>query len=941
MAQAAPFIPKITKPESYKDIVFGLEETRQNINTVQCGGWEDDMTVTVNGTSVTGNIPQPLISDDLPGQKNTNELGDAVSGVGEETTFEYPASALGYQSACDVHETTINEPTLSSIDVKIDSDGNVTVQPGSGNIDINPHEWCLIKNKSKDTPLLCKRLYEALKQIPSLVDPFRPQTCGVPRKYCFDRTSVCTGEQCAQPPPPTFQYIDPTCIEVPGVGTQIITNEQIIAEERSFFRHYANQFDQATIMVQEYDDKPDLKQPPWQLRVECYDYYNDKDPKDIVTGKNDEQCEIIIATPDEQAPETPEWVPGTDAENQSRSQLGTVKPDASTVQESPRPDRDVPDPWKADKDTNLTMIDMEKLRESQKDFDDPNDITRVLGTILPARQQASKTVSKNARTDMIDDSDHRAVADFWEAQQRELLKMVADPEVKLIMPARLFTGLADDDPIFQYVRQVIQQPAGTVEITLKAGLDDLGAAIESLQRIYIAPIQEVRIPILVPLASSAEINARIFDWKQWKQVEEKAGRSDNAGKADALIAKLTEYQTAADRVQLLRGALSKHIVDLYEPQQKIREYFADWYKKNGTLLQQAMERAVQRRELLRIWRLLQRSMLAADACQMVWCSNQRYTLPIYSLLDDWWGDGSAGSARDPAYKPQDLRSLNYQQPKTMVFDFSDMRFPGEPWLVPVLWPVQVRLNLPVPPSFGGDPGTAAAYPSLPNIPDASIFDSFPAPKFTPPAASQITLQATPDLTQAKSILREFRKIVDATPIDQQIQQEQALANGAPIDQEPQFDPTRDSMRGSYCRLAPSVLTPPDPMQLQGYETKIIHNEHELRQIVARLFARWMPERKEDFAGRVARRNQGVQSRECHEDVVCMFLAPEERTTTTWQWFMPSTSAGNFTGLADSLRTSTLPASEERNPYWNASTETLKRIFQRFDLPIEFDLVPTR
>jgi hypothetical protein len=193
--------------------------------------------------------------------------------------------------------------------------------------------------------------------------------------------------------------------------------------------------------------------------------------------------------------------------------------------------------------------------------------------------------------------------------------MVADPEVKLIMPARLFTGLADDDPIFQYVRQVIQQPAGTVEVTLKAGLDDLGSAIESLQRIYVAPIQEVPIPILVPLASSAEINARIFDWKQWKQVEEKAGRSDNAGKADAFIAKLTEYQNAADRVRLLRGALATHVLDLYEPQQKIREYFADWYKKNGTLLQQAMERAVQRRELTRIWRLkspvLSRSMVKA------------------------------------------------------------------------------------------------------------------------------------------------------------------------------------------------------------------------------------------------------------------------------------------------------------------------------------------
>jgi hypothetical protein len=57
--------------------------------------------------------------------------------------------------------------------------------------------------------------------------------------------------------------------------------------------------------------------------------------------------------------------------------------------------------------------------------------------------------------------------------------------------------------------------------------------------------------------------------------------------------------------------------------------------------------------------------------------------------------------------------------------------------------------------------------------------------------------------------------------------------------------------------------------------------------------------------------------------------------------MPTSSAGNFTGLADSIRTTTLPSNEERNPYWNATTDTLKRIFQRLDLPIEFNLVPTR
>ncbi len=971
---AAPFIPKMNEPKSYKDALFGAEETRQNIESVDCGGFDKDSNATVNGTTMTGgNVPIPDISPDLPGRDNSDPLGDPKTGLGTRGDFQYPGSAWGYLSACNMYWGRMHDPDLEKlgkdINLKIEDENDpnsaisAEVVDGSGDFDVNPKGWCIWYDKA--TPSWCKKLYEWF-QILSASAPrpaINPDCPNPPsKKYCFDDpyTKECNGEEChtaANPNPgqcgsrlmPDFGSKISECHrETDADGNEFVVIDvggYEYGTKSSFYRHYAGGFKVPGITVTEYknrDGTNNIKE--WKVRAECYEYYMESDPKYCVTAWEDEQCEFVISLPDEQNPDTPEWIPG-DGHKQKKGYV----PEAGLVQDPPRDPRTVPEPWVADTETNLSMIDMKRLRELQKDFEDPTDITGVIGALLSAKQRATKTTPDHARTDMFDDTAERKMSNFWEDQQKELLKMVTEPATRLVLPARAFVGLQKNDPFFQYVRNIVSRSNGIVEITLRAGPEDIGNALLSLERNLIMPIREVRIPLIVPLASEEELNTRIFEWKQWKMREDKdaskpPGRPSYAGMADPLITKLEQYRDAVEKERRMRGALANYLLKLFDVQRQIREYIAEWYTSDTAALKLSKLQSEDRRRLKWIWRRLQRAMLQTDECQLQWCSNQRYSAPVYSLLDRWWGDRQPGELRNADYLPRDLKDLRYEQPKDRVFDFSKMGFATGGLLVPVLWPVQVKLKLPLPPTVGLPPDPDE-FPDLAPFPDETVFDSFPVPTVTLPPQTPLPPSPAADLSEAMQILREYRKIVDGTDIARQEQEETDAMTGTPPpdDNGPWND--RRNMRGSYCSFPPSIMIPPDPEDRHGNPAKIIHVESDLRERLARLFSRWMPERMEDVGGRAVRLSDEFTSpddMDCHEDVVCNSLAPEETLTATWQWFMKVTT-DEFTTLADAMRTLTCPfcepPDETKNPYLDTPVELIKRTFQRLPLPIEIPLLP--
>jgi hypothetical protein len=992
-ASAEQFIPKMSVPKTYKDVQYGIQEVRDNIETVQCGGFASSTQATVDGTTVDGDVPIPDISPDLPGRANLDPLGDPKNGLGTRDGFAFPGSTFGYLSACNIFDTQLHDPDLEKLglDLKMviddESDPNsnmwVDVADGTGEIDINPHRWCIRYEKS--TPAWCKKLYEWFQMLSSAAPrpasnafcPCPDNACYCPsgpeKHYCFDsagtastaaeNTKECHGEECRTKQtsmggactPPLMPLFGNKLVEcewgIPQYdadGNFICQNPSWVSNGydyalmSSYYRHYAGAYKEPGVTVTEFTGSGGLTNiKEWKVRAECYEYYLENDPKTCVTSMGDEQCEIIIATPDEQNPDLPEWIEGG-----GHQQKENYKPDQGFVAESARDPREAPSPWKTDPETNLSLIGMEMLRELQEHFEEPGDISGVVGAMIEAKQRASMTTPDNARTDMFDDTALRKLSSFWEAQEKELLKMLAQPTAKLAMPAHMLVGLDEHSALLRYAQNVVSKSNGVVELTLRAGSDDLGNILSFFENSAVLPVHEVRIPLLVPLVSEEEISTRIFEWQQWKMHSDRlatmSGQPSVAGMADPLIEKLEKYREAVRRERRMRGALAKELTRVFDAQKKIHEYLARWYRENLDQLERITGQSEDRKRLKWIWRQIQRAMLQADECQLQWCSNQRYSVPIYSLLDEWWGEEPPGGRRDLDYLPRDLRDLDYEQPQDQVYDFSDMKFATGGLLIPVLWPVQVKLNLPIPPLAGVEPPNADQYPDLPVLPDERIFDSFQVPTVTLPAPPVMGLPADQDLGDAIDILREFREIIDGTSIDDQIIQEDAAMADTPLPEDNGPWNDRWSMRGTYCRFTPSIMITPDREERSGNPNKIIHVENDLKERVARFFARWMPERLEDAGGRMARLNDEFPDPDdmtCKEDVICNPLMAEETLTVTWQWFI-KTSVSTYQQFIKPLKELTLPTTNEQNPYQDASLEALKRLFIPLDIPLTIDLTVT-
>ncbi len=636
-ANADLFEPKMSMPKSYKDVLDGVQEVRDNIASVQCGGFAAPSNTEINGTGLSGSVPIPDLGENLPGRSNNiGPLPNAIMGMGTRGDFKFPPKTFGYLSACDVVSGVVDDQDLAKLhlDVKWDINGGddpekTTVtfhtEPGDGHIDVNPQGWC--KRYPKATPAWCRKLFDVLTQqlnpylhsLPIQENPLCPEP---PKKYCTDYTMECHGEQCRTPEDPSFNNKITEChLEDDGQGgliTVIDLQGQETKKFSSFYRHYGsgNFGDTFEVSAPNVDKK-------WNVRGECYEYYQEIDPKDIVTtgpgdggGKdNMEQCELVIATPDEKTPDTPEWPkekPDPDDPDAPVQSQKTNVPDPAPADPA-RDAREAPEPWVADKNTSIALVDMKKVREKQKAADDPADITGLMGAIIPVKQRASELMTADGRTDTFDDAGERTLSAFWEAQQRVLLKMITDPTIRLIMPARFLTGLDDKSPLFQYVRGAVTKPDGIVELTLHAGSDDLGNVIRALLATYVMPVREVRIPILVPLASEGEIDTRIAEWQHWQKLEEadaKANdRSSFSKDADPLIERLKSYKAALGKERGLREALALRITKLFEPLKKFDTFMAEWYRENTAKINEVAVHSKERKQLKNIWRHIQNSML--------------------------------------------------------------------------------------------------------------------------------------------------------------------------------------------------------------------------------------------------------------------------------------------------------------------------------------------
>lgn len=888
---AEPFEPAISYPRTYGDFLYGLEELREYLERAECGGWQDT-NATISGRKVDGSIPTPDVQG-VPGRDNIDPLADPASGIGARGDFDYPDSAWGYMTSCDIYDTAT----------------------------INPEGWCLLYEKS--TPKNCEKLFKRLtEELPQQVangtfstndtriacQTVTPVLGGPPlvrMHYCFmpPYTTApfggpprnCEGQTCRTPDPPIFRCESP--------------NPVAISRESSFYRHY-----DVTVSVP--------SNQTWYMKAECYEQYKEDDPKQKLTTRDDEQCELDLDQDQE-----PSWPDGDQGE-----QKGEVKPPEEDVKEPDPPERDVEFPWAEDPETNLTLVDYAAWAEEQGDSGFPPRLSDAIGGPVEAKVRASRSFSGSVHTDVFDDTAERAMASFWEEEQRELLRITRDPEVRVILPARFLHSLSDTDALFKNIREVPSKSVGLVEVTLKSGLDDLGLVFQSLMESQLFPLETVRIPVLLPLAG--DIEARFADWEEWKAASEAIG-SEHASRADEMMDVLWLYRDRIEDVRALGGAFHDYAIKFLEEDRAMREEMLQWYAENVEILNQATEQNESRRRVQRIWKRIQNALLVVEECQLLWCGNQRYSTPVYSLLDQWWWDEDwipSLTSRDPSFAPRSISSIELSMPEDLVFDFSDFAFPSTRIVVPVLWPIQVKIKLPVPPSIGAEPDPIDFYPELPELPDPDIFESLPAPTVEMPDLPKITLPEGPTSGQYREVedlLKELRGRIDGVfpPAGEYEYDTGILDTTFPPDMG-----RRDTMQGALCRFARSLRLPREEDREEGDPEAIIHVENDLHERVSRLFSRWLPNRTEDFAGRVVRlEEEEAPASTCEYDLLCLLFPKQRQTKASFQWFDAFQSVDHIKTLRDTVRDLTLPESADKNPYFHTRMPILRRLFP--DLPI--------
>lgn len=923
-------------PVSMTEITQEIEFINQNISTVQCGGWLDA------GALKTDTLADIATPEDTSVPGFANKPFDALkTGGGVRGGYRYPSNAYGYASACWMYDEALN-----------------------------PDQLCMI-GPLKATPKECKDLHDKIQKKKETAG--RPLDCGIPRHQCFDFSGICEGQDCrcglkfrceiwtpgtlisiknvrdlqaygcalvpATPNAdgeciPEFNYDGPSCVLGPAGEIIIVSPAVYYGVIAPYYRHYGLQPDEdktkfpanlATLRGFAINSEGQTQ----RAAAECYEYPFVKDALTSVAQDREDRCEIYETKQSDGDP--PVW--------KTLSQKGEVRPNGGMSPYTPdeldpsRPDRTVELPWVKDDKTNLTLLDMDKVRELRENADDREEISDYLAVVHPEQRIAAIT-TQGIRADSFDDTtnaegtsaEQRAFVQWWQRQQSVLTDIMQPPTVRIILPASYATGFDPNDPLLHFAGQGISTMDGTVEMEVRAGDGLLGSVFSALASSVTLPVQEVRVPVVVPLATDLELDALIHEWQQWEV------RNGKQGAAEGVIAKLNSYKEQTQKVRLLRSSLATTTTQLLSSQQELRQFFADWYKRNVQTIAAWDSGADARKKVAEAWRDVAKEFLRIhDDCELKWCSNARFTLPVYSLLDTWLPDRPSLTSfvDNPDYNLTAPGTSHFPRTPDVTADFSAFSLSSDSISVPVLDVTQVRLDLPEP-KDGVNPPDLSTMPDIPHIPDellipeVHIFDDITLPDIsTPDDAMSLPPSPPQNFDGIVEKLNSIKEVVKHAG-DTYCAFRSSTTGGAPL----------------YPRVPPQASSESSE-EAEGRHSneqwrRIVHTEYDLRERVSRLFARRLPLVKQDYRGRVERLG-GVAPR-CTNDVICTTLEPERMLSFTWQ-LKANVQEQTFEEVTNEVKDAVRPESEEKNPYLQ-SLDVLQRIFYPLSKPPSVDLFPS-
>lgn len=542
----------------------------------------------------------------------------------------------------------------------------------------------------------------------------------------------CAGDECRCPLPtggacllqtkPTIDYAFATNPNVSKDGWLIqleLPNNANPAGGGKNYESYYRQYEGAYSR----DAVPDV--PTDQSRnvaqVGCYGFYDEFDPANRQTLRPDRRCTMNIDV---------SYYKDT---QEGKTTYATVLPDIDPVEDGNQRAAgsydEENDPWFQRLGLAYSLLNPKTFQEK---YD--GSLTNLLldrdamdlADLAPPPQTRGEDLANGSFMRSFDDSGtDRTVAFWWQKQQAEAAALFHPTTVRLILPLHLAQNMAQSDPLFADIPEVqraLRDPQSqTIELQLFARRDLLGEVFAYIER-SLLPVEEEPVHVVLPMASPVELRALAQAWCAWYMRVNKLRTCDDAdGRTGEIIDRLYEYASDIDEYRAIRTSLYDYASTLLETQADINRPLVEWMEENEARYEAILSQQERvRDELLPKWNEAQGLMTKfGDVTNAPWCMNHRFTTPVYSLLDEWLpARAEDGRKLEQGEDPENrLPSIDEAlRPKDIILDLTNVRFMTGSLKIPVLRPIQVRMELPVVP---GDDGAIEVPDAPPQLPDVS------------------------------------------------------------------------------------------------------------------------------------------------------------------------------------------------------------------------------
>jgi len=780
------------EPADFQAIEDDLQDIKDYLSDVQCGGWNMQQHVPGTISTVTG-VPGRYGQWDGAPLSGMATRYDANSNGNRDDDFQYPSgsdaftkAAEGLSTTCKPGQTEIQKKVwreggafpgqIVEVDVTYphpkfedpscrwrvkDADGNFTNTAPKIPLDDNSpipqfdqlQDGPDRRNPPGDrhSPPLCTEFcnylntwqYKDCLATGEITDPVSGTTYSVctewGKKYlCSDQkvddtkiadsclpavtemsnSRLCKGAECRCEEDGGPEGVN-GCVQNPG------TKEQEAPVYYSYARAYEGDARRDVIASDHNQDNNLLLNVP----IACYGFYNEFDPKYHQTEDKDRRCVINIDVSGMR-----ESQKGKGYYGQNESLLKDVDPIEPSNQRVKK--GDAKDVWYLKLGWGFSLLKEESFRADYN-----RDLSAVFGDTqsldrakMTGTWQISKTTegprlaySNNLRS-YDDTGEKRIVSSWWQKQQTDVNTILHPPIVRIMLPPSYSFGADPTDPLFanpnaepateEDKKTADEMRSERIEVQINAAEDLLGEALGVVERSFLVHLEEDPVPVLVPMGSPTEFRSRAEQWCAWYMQKSGDQNCENAPtEIRDVIEKLESYADDIERVRELRALLATYAGEVLKIQSELTRPISEWMRENldtyNNYIQtqinfgfMAGEQWKQVRELMSDFH---------DKTNLPWCMIQRFETPIYSLLDSWLPSRSV----DGRMTADNLPNITAPRAKDLIIDFSNLRYMTGSLMVPVLKPVQIRMNFPrLPKSLEqADLDTIDALPDLPSIDD--------------------------------------------------------------------------------------------------------------------------------------------------------------------------------------------------------------------------------